>query len=377
MQDRISFDLYGVQHNLAAGDIVCCIDHGGTGGDGVIGPFVPSSNRVEVAHREKFGAEVPPAQVLDGLIDKSHLNPTRVIYGVAAAVKKNYSRASDNMRFDVDGNKLRRGLPSNTRLRLRNDYGLVTERLAQPVDRRQTFVLQQGQRRGRINVITAAGAGSGLGTGRLLLLERGGHYVDEIEGSHGRLVVRCNPKAAINQLELLPWWQEHFGPSPANSDRVLCAGGLLKLLNFVVETGGYTLPTDLERLVKEESDTNAHQARLLLTQYAMASSNDDDVCAATIVLFMDLFGGFLQNAAFLHGPKEDNYRIYLLGGVLTGWLKEEQFWPRFGKYLLRSFCSTVEPVDERWLASVPIDIVKEHRLFALHGATIAAACLAA
>lgn len=322
MNGPIFFSLDGVQHSLTDGDVLGCIDHGGTGGDGIIGTFIPARNGVEVQYREKFGATVAPPQVLVELVENSHLNPTRVIYGVAAAVKKNRSAASDNMLYDVDGNELGRSLPSRPRLRVRNDYGLVTERFTQPVAVRQTFVLQPGKSRERIEVITAAGAGSGLGTGRLRLLEGGGHVVDEIEGSHGQLAVRFDPDAAINQLELLPWWHEHYGPP--NWDRVLCAGGLLKLLDFVVETGGYTLPTDLERLVKGEmTDTKAHQARLLMTGYALAGS--DTVCAATIILFLDLLGGFLQNAACLHGLREDNYRIALLGGVLTGWLKNKQF----------------------------------------------------
>lgn len=366
------FSLEGIMHTLLPGTIVCCVDHGGSGAEALIGDFpTRESTGIRIAHRAKMGPEVDPEGVIRRLIERSKLTPARIIYGVAAPVTDNKSPAGVHTPYAVDGEALSKALPGNPQVVVRNDYELLLERLKLPLAKKDKVILQNGSRppASTRGVITAIGPGSGLGVGRLVSLPDGGHLVEALEGGHIQLPTRYTEDNIYGKV--CAWWHENHGP--VNADQVLCASGAIKLLRYLATEGGTHLPKDLRQLLDQSRDENpglAHEDHVLLARSAFTHGNP--ACWETVVLFLELLGTFAQTAAFMHGPPDSNYSIYFGGGVLAGWLCYPQFIPNKDSFL-RGFLSTREEADKRWLEKIPISILRDPRTAALHGAAIAAA----
>jgi glucokinase len=376
LSKSLSFNLTGIFHTLNDGDGIFGIDHGGSGADGFAGIYSQKLNEIQVKFRQKFGPEVSPQQAIIQLKDGSGLTPHRIVYGVASPVNNNEAPVGINVPYAVNGSVLSEVLPEHPSVLVYNDYGLVMERFKTEIPYDSLQVMQLGERQNIFDpgVITAIGPGSGLGIGRLTFLSNGKYLLEQIEGSHGRLAVRYDNKNNDIQSGLISWWTKQYGT--VNSNAVLCASGLIKLFRYLVDGWGYTLLPQLKQLMDESRDSEpsaAHEDRLLLTEQALEDS--DATSVAALDLFMELLGGFSQNAAFFHGLRSRNYKIYLAGGVVSGMLHSPNFIDRFGQSFINSFIHTYEDKDREWLKTIPIDILCHPRAEALHGAAIAAACM--
>ena len=372
----LSFDLKGVSHRLQNGESIIGVDHGGSGADGFVGIYDQSADEVQVKFRKKFKPEISPQQVLLQLKDNTGVTVNRVLYGVAAPVNNNECATGVNVPFAVSGAVLRAVLPEHPHVAVYNDYGLVMERFKAKIADQSQVILKAADYRCFLypGVITAIGPGSGLGVGRLTFLPDNKYLLEQIEGSHGRLATRCDNKNESIQAGLINWWTACYGS--VNSDTVLCASGLLKLLRYIVGGCNFALSPALKQLMDESRDSQpilAHEDHLLMTEYAL--NNKDLACEKALHLFMDLLGGFTQNAAFLHGLRARDYKIYLAGGVITGLLNHANFIDQFVTTFIDSFLDTREEKDAEWLRDIQIAILKQPRAEALYGAAIAAACM--
>ena len=210
-------------------------------------------------------------------------------FGIAGAVVEGRATAT-NLPWKIDERALEQAIPAK-RVRLLNDLEATGHGLA-ALPPTSLVTLQAGQpRTGNIALIAA---GTGLGEA-LLIWDGRGHRVVASEGGHADFAPRTD-----EEIELLRFLRKDFGR--VSYERILSGPGFFNVYRFLRDTGRYPEPPWLAERLKGVGDPNEVLG-------PVAREGRDALCAATLDLFVSIYGAETGNLAL---------KVLAVGGVFIG-----------------------------------------------------------
>lgn len=342
----------------------------------LVGDVGGTNTRLALAHRTGDGWnleawETYPTGELDGMSDavgrylsvhRPGNGRLRCCLSGAGPVRENVSHLS-NVPWTIDGPQLESrfsldvlvindfsaicyGLPS---LRRDDPESLVPiRRSAEEADTDARSA--GGDPRGAPNggVWAAVGAGTGLGIGFLVTME-GRHLALPSEGGHADFGAFDEETGRLKAFVT-----EKLSAAPG-SEQFVSGQGIVNTFEYLVQSGRYEITSEVRTVCGSSDDDKPA---------AISRLSSDPCCAATMRLFVRMYGKVASNAALMVLPTAG---VYLAGGIAAKnvalFTRDDTFIDAFeGNYK-----ASVRP----FLRRCPVFIVKEPAV-ALYGAAHAA-----
>lgn len=197
-------------------------------------------------------------------------------------------------------------------------------------------------------VWAAVGAGTGLGIGFLVTID-GRHLALPSEGGHADF------GAFDEETDRLKAFVADKLGAPPGSEQFVSGQGIVNIFEHLVQSGRYEM-TEAVRTVRDAADDDKPAAISRLTS--------DSCCAATMKLFVRMYGKVASNAALTVLPTAG---VYLAGGIAA---KNVELFTT-GDIFMNAFELNYKASVRPFLRRCPVFIVKE-KAVALYGAAHAA-----
>ena len=226
--------------------------------------------------------------------------PARACFGIAGPVVDNMSKLT-NLGWNLAGDRLGAELGIET-VTLINDFVAIGYGVL-GLEESQLCQLQAGDRdpEAPIGVI---GAGTGLGQG--FAIKMGDRYrVFGCEGGH----VDFAPRSDLER-ELLDYLRGNLEISRVSAERVISGQGILGIYQYLRDTSFAAAVPEIERVIKgEKVEGKTQDPGALISQGA---KEGQDICAATMRLFISAYGAEAGNLALKLLPRGG---LYIAGGI--------------------------------------------------------------
>lgn len=217
----------------------------------------------------------------------------RACFGVAGPVTGDSARLT-HLPWVLDAGELARSLGIR-RVRLINDFQAVGHGL-DALEASELVVLQEGRVEAR-GTRVLIGAGTGLGEG-VLVWQQDGYEPLASEGGH----VDFGPTDET-QLALAAWLLRRLGRASYND--ILCGPGLVRLHEFLRESGRHPQSEALERAL-----AGAEDRAPVITDFAL--NRKDPAARAALDLFVQIYGAQAGNLALTCVARGG---VYIAGGI--------------------------------------------------------------